>query len=199
LPGENKAKKEEALSDELSKEEQAALLKISRRILDSYITTGKVEPVKEKLQILDEKRGMFVTLRKGKEKELRGCIGYIFAEKPLREAIAELTISSATRDNRFPPVLARELKNITIEISLLSPLKKETNPENIIMGKHGVYVKRGFSGGIFLPQVADETGWDREEFLSNLCAHKALLPPNAWKDPKTEIYTFTVSHFEEKP
>lgn len=200
LPGENKTEKNpEKQEEEVNSREGETLLKIARRTLDAYIEEGKIPPVEEKMKLLDEKRGMFVTLKKGKNQELRGCIGYIFAEKPLRQAVVDLTLASSTQDYRFPPVKPSELKEIKIEISLLSPLKRETNPENIVMGKHGVYVKLGTRSGVFLPQVADETGWDREEFLANLCAHKAGLNPNAWKDPKTEIYTFTVAHFEEKP
>jgi len=186
-------------SFELSSQEKIMLLKIARRTLDTYITTGQVPSVDEKLKILDEKRGMFVTLKKGSDCDLRGCIGYVLAEKPLRQAIVDLTIASATQDYRFSPVTAKELKDLKIEISLLSPLIRENNLENIVMGKHGVYLKQGGCSGLFLPQVAEETGWDRDEFLNNLCAQKAGLNPNAWKDPRTEIYTFTVSHFEEKP
>ena len=81
---------------------------------------------------------------------------------------------------------------------MLSPLERVYSADNIEMGKHGVLVRRGFLSGVFLPQVATETGWSKEEFLSNLCAHKAGLSPDAWKDPATELYIFTAEVFSER-
>ncbi|MFH0828441.1 MAG: AMMECR1 domain-containing protein, partial [Candidatus Omnitrophota bacterium] len=91
-----------------------------------------------------------------------------------------------------------ELKNIEIEISVLSPLEKVDSADKVELGKHGVIVRRGFNSGVFLPQVASETGWSKEEFLSHLCSQKAGLPPNAWKDKSTEIFVFTAEVFSEK-
>jgi uncharacterized protein (TIGR00296 family) len=91
-----------------------------------------------------------------------------------------------------------ELSEIEIEISVLSLPKRITDIDEIELGKHGVIVRRGFNSGVFLPQVATETGWSKEEFLSNLCAHKAGLPHFAWQDASTEIYIFTADVFSEK-
>ena len=106
----------------------------------------------------------------------------------------------ATRDPRFiaTPILADELKDIDIEISVLSEPQKVENVDEIKMGVHGVIVKKDYASGVFLPQVAEETGWTKEEFLSNLCAHKAGLSPEAWKDKETQLYSFTAQVFGEK-
>ena len=108
-----------------------------------------------------------------------------------------MAIESATRDPRFTPVTAAELKDIKIEISVLSEPRAVTKLDEIKMGTHGVILKQGFNSAVYLPQVATETGWTRDEFLSNLC-HKAGLPPNAWKEKRTELLTFTAQVFEEE-
>ena len=191
------------LQDEftLTDQQKKVLLGIARRTLDSHIRDGKVPEVAVDDPLLNQKCGAFVTLHGGKmgPGNLRGCIGYIEGIKPLVETIRDMAVSASTRDHRFPPVTSSELDTIDIEISVLTPLKRETNPENIVMGKHGVIVRQGYRRqGVFLPQVATETGWDREEFMANLCSHKAGLPPDAWKNQETEIFTFTAIVFGEK-
>ncbi len=109
-----------------------------------------------------------------------------------------MAIASSTEDPRFPPVTADELKDIKIEISVLSKPKLIKDIKEFELGKHGVIVQKGFNQGVFLPQVATETGWKKEEFLSNLCSHKAGLPPDAWKDKDTNIYIFEAEVFEEE-
>jgi AmmeMemoRadiSam system protein A len=109
-----------------------------------------------------------------------------------------MAVAAATQDPRFSPLTKDELKDIEIEISVLSKPRRTTNPEEIQMGVHGVIVSRGFNRGVFLPQVANETGWSRDEFLSNLCTHKAGLPADAWKDPQTILEIFTAQVFNEK-
>lgn len=183
----------------VTEDQKRMLLSMARKTLEDVILHNKVPKFDEKDPLLDQKLGLFVTLRKGPGKDLRGCIGHIFPIKPLREALPELTVASATQDPRFPPVRANELKDITIEISILSPLKRVKDWREIQIPGDGVYVKRGFRSGVFLPQVADETGWDRETFMRHLCVGKAGLPPDAWKDPNTELYVFRVIKFEEKP
>jgi uncharacterized protein len=78
---------------------------------------------------------------------------------------------------------------------VLSPLERTTDPLSLRLGVDGIYIRRGYAAGCFLPQVATETGWTTEEFLSQCCSHKAGLPPDAWKDPKTEVYLFTAEVF----
>jgi len=99
---------------------------------------------------------------------------------------------AALHDPRFEPVSPGELKDLSLEISVLSPLKRVTSAEEIELGQDGVLVRQGRSSGVFLPQVARETGWDKERFLNELCAGKAGLAPEAWKSTECELFTFTV-------
>jgi AmmeMemoRadiSam system protein B/AmmeMemoRadiSam system protein A len=169
-------------------EEKKELLRIARTTLERYLRGEKVSAERPKSERLVEKTGVFVTLKK--HGELRGCIGYIQGVEPLYKAVATMAINSATEDPRFPPVRPEELKEIEIEITVLSPLKRISDVKEIVVGKHGIYIKRGFYSGLLLPQVATENNWTREEFLNHTCL-KAGLPPSAWKDKNTEIYIFT--------
>ena len=172
------------------------LLEIARETIEEHLKSGKRPDLSENDPQLTAISGAFVTLRK--QGELRGCIGNIIGQKPLYETVRDMAIESATADPRFQPVTKEEFKDIEIEISVLSPLKKILDISEFELGKHGVIVKKGWLQGVFLPQVAIETGWSKEEFLSNLCAHKAGLSPDAWKDPETEIYIFSAIVFSEK-
>ncbi|MCM8782228.1 MAG: AmmeMemoRadiSam system protein B [Candidatus Omnitrophica bacterium] len=188
------SKKEEM--NMLTEKQKKRLLEIARQTIEEYVKSGKVlEFTETDVELLKEK-GAFVTLhyRGG----LRGCIGNIIGKGPLYKTVRDMAIESSTNDPRFPPVESRELKDIKVEISVLSEPERVTDVNKIIMGKHGVIVKRGFRSGVFLPQVATETGWSREEFLNNLCSHKAGLSPDAWKDPQTEIYSFIAEVFGEE-
>ncbi len=180
----------------LSKKQRERLLEIARDAISNYIGSGKRAAVHEDDPALSKELGAFVTLRKNGE--LRGCIGNLTGSKPLYITIRDMAIESATADPRFSPVSREEIKDIDIEISVLSPLKKEEDPGNIKMGVDGVIVRKGLRSGVFLPQVAIETGWSREEFMSNLCAHKAGLPADAWKDKDTQIFTFTAEVFSKE-
>ncbi|MCD6407937.1 AmmeMemoRadiSam system protein B, partial [bacterium] len=159
----------------LTEKQKKELLKIAKETLEYYLSGKKLPELKIDDPVLKEKRGVFVTLKK--HGNLRGCIGYIQPIKPLAEAVREMAIQSATQDPRFPPVKYEELKDIEIEISVLTVPKRVKSPDEIVLGRDGVIVKRGFRQGVFLPQVAEETGWTKEEFLSALCSHKAGLPP----------------------
>jgi AmmeMemoRadiSam system protein A len=139
--------------------------------------------------------GAFVTLHK--HAELRGCIGNLQGQQPLYLTVRDMAVEAAVDDPRFSRVTLEELKDIDIEISALSPLERVESTDEIRMGIHGVLLKSGFNKGVYLPQVATETGWSKEEFLSNLC-QKARLPASAWKDKSTEIYIFTAEVFSEK-
>ncbi len=140
--------------------------------------------------------GAFVTIHK--QGVLRGCIGNIIGPQPLYLTVHDMAIEAATADPRFPSLNPDELEDIEIEISVLSEPKKVDDVNEIKMGVHGVIVKRGFASGVFLPQVATETGWTKEEFLSNLCEHKAGLSPDAWQDKDTQLFSFTAQVFGEK-
>lgn len=172
------------------------LLGLARKSIETYLNTGRHLEVSEQDLILKQEMGAFVTLHKNGE--LRGCIGNLVGSQPLYLSVRDMAVAAAVEDPRFPPVEAGELKGIDIEISALSPMRRVNSVDEIELGKHGVMVRRGFNSGVFLPQVATETGWSKEEFLSYLCEHKAGLPPDAWKDSKTELYVFTAEVFGEK-
>lgn len=179
----------------LSREQQKELLTIARKTIESYISSGTVPEFAVTDPLLKEKRGVFVTLNKGRQ--LRGCIGYIMPTEQLFLAVSKMAIESATGDPRFPPVTKDELSQLEIEISVLSVPKRIHQPDEIILGTHGVIVRKGGRGGVFLPQVATETGWTKEQFMGELCSQKAGLPEDAWKDKDTELYTFSAQVFKE--
>jgi hypothetical protein len=145
---------------------------------------------------VEKECGAFVTLHK--EGALRGCIGQIYAVKPLFETIKSMAVSSAFQDPRFPPLRKEELSSIEIEISVLSPLEEVDSVDNIKVGTHGIYLKKGYKSGLLLPQVAVEQNWNLETFLTHTC-HKAGLGGNCWKEPDTEIYIFSAEIFKEGP
>lgn len=193
-------KKKEKIDDKVeftvTDDQKKMLLSMARKTLEEKLINGKDVEFDRKSELLDEKLGLFVTLRKGSN--LRGCIGHCFPYKKLRVALPELALAAALGDPRFPAVRKDELKDINIEISLLSPMRQVSDYNKIKIPGHGVYVKKGFRSGVFLPQVADETGWNRETFMAHLCRDKAGLSHDEWKKPGIELYVFTVIKFEEE-
>jgi len=179
----------------LTKIEKERLLEIARQAISERVSGREVKVARDVSVGLNLKRGAFVTLHKSGR--LRGCIGLFTSEDPLHVVIAQMAVASATQDHRFSSVTARELKDIDIEISVLSEPKRVDDWKKIRLGTDGVIVQRGFSKGVFLPQVATETGWDLETFLRRLCSSKAGLPADAYKDPSTEILTFQAYVFSE--
>lgn len=139
--------------------------------------------------------GVFVTLHL--QGDLRGCIGYITASTPLFETVTEVAKLSATEDPRFYPLNANELEEIQIEISVLSPMQQIHDYNNIVIGKHGLFLKHGGAQGLLLPQVATEHKMNREQFLEAIC-HKARLPENLWQSEKINLSVFTAEVFSEK-
>ncbi len=187
------AGREEAM---LNNTQRSKLLEIARSSIEYYLKTGKKVELAENDPVLIKEMGTFVTLHA--HGELRGCIGNIIGDKPLYLNVSDMAVEAAVRDPRFPPVGLAELKDIEMEVSVLTPLEKVNSPDQIQLGKHGVLVRRGSRSGVFLPQVATETGWSKEEFLANLCAHKAGLAPDAWKDKATDLFIFSAEVFSEK-
>jgi MEMO1 family protein len=189
----SKEENQEMLNDSEKKE----ALKIARETIEYYFENhGAKKEFSPKEKIFNQKLGAFVTLHKNGN--LRGCIGNIIGYEPLWETIRDMAIESAFGDPRFSPLKKDEFDDVEIEISVLSPLKKAASSDEIILGKHGVIVKKGYNQGVFLPQVADETGWSKEQFLGHLCQDKAGLSYDAWKDSNTELYIFTAQVFSEK-
>ncbi len=179
----------------MNESQKQALLKVARDAVEAVITAKPLPKVEADEAELNANCGCFVTLKN--HEQLRGCIGQFTSDRPLIELIVEMAESSATRDPRFlaDPITADELGDLDIEISVLSPLKKTSDPLSLRLGVDGIYIKRGPLSGCFLPQVATETGWDAEQFLSYCCSHKAGLSPDAWNDPATEVYLFTAEVF----
>lgn len=176
----------------LSEEEKETLKSIAHeaiqgRCLGKTIPHSEVESAK-----LQELRGAFVTLRKAGE--LRGCIGMIEGRSPLHETIRSMAVQAAFADPRFSPLKPEELDQITMEISVLTPLVRIHDPSEIQIGKHGLYIRKGYYSGLLLPQVATEQNWDRSAFLEWTC-RKAGLSPQAWKDPEAELYIFSADIF----
>ena len=182
-------------SSDLTEQEQKSLLGIARNTLESHIRTDKVPEAKPLTPRLSEKRGAFVTLHE--HGDLRGCIGYVEAVKSLYLAVSDMAVAASTQDPRFPPVRVEELDKIDIEITVLSPLRPLPSPDSVIVGKHGLVIRKGYRSGLLLPQVPVEQGWDRDQFLTHTCL-KAGLPPDAYKQKDAQLFTFTGQVFGEK-
>lgn len=179
----------------LNEVERAELLQLARTTIEVYLNEKRIPSYETENPHFLQQGGAFVTLRK--QGQLRGCIGYMAAERPIYETVQEMAVSAATKDPRFPAVQAQELAQLTIEISLLSPMERVTDTNRIVVGKHGLLIRRGWYQGVLLPQVAPEQGWDREAFLQGVC-YKAGLPSDAWQDPNAELYWFTAEVFGEE-
>lgn len=179
----------------LSDDEQKVALRIARNALRAAFDKKEYTPDIGGYNIFNEARGAFVTLRK--QDALRGCIGLFEPKMKLSSVIMEMALSAAFEDGRFDPLREEELNGVDIEISVLSPMKKILSPDDIELGKHGVYVSRGERSGVYLPQVAAETGWDKNSFLNSLCIEKAGLEAGCWRDKATELFVFTAQVFKE--
>jgi len=145
---------------------------------------------------LGEHRGAFVTLRSPGGR-LRGCIGRVESPWPLWETVARMARASAFGDPRFAPLSPDELDGIHVEVSVLSTPVPVNEPDEVQPGEHGVMVEQGVSRGLFLPQVATEQGWGREELLDQACI-KAGIAPDAWRGPDVTIYVFTAEVIAER-
>ena len=177
----------------LNNEEKKEILMVSRKTLNSYISDGVIPKFNFDNEKYKLKCGGFVTLNK--DGNLRGCIGYIEPFKPLLETIIEMTINASTKDPRFSPVSSEELEKIKIDISILSPLEKIEDIDKIIVGKHGILIRKGRYSGVLLPQVATEWGWERKTFIEQTC-NKAGLPIDSYKEG-ADIYIFSAQIFGE--
>jgi len=174
-------------------EEKVELLRIARTSIEAAVRGEPAPEFEAATALLGEKRGAFVTLTKGGH--LRGCIGHIRGIEPLYITVSKMGVAAALEDPRFDPVVAAELDRIEIEISVLTPFEKISDPSEVVVGTHGLYIEKGYSHGLLLPQVATDYGWDRYEFLDQTCK-KAGLPAGAWKEGAT-IYTFSAQIFNE--
>lgn len=177
----------------LAEEDRRTLLELARGTVDAA-ARGRPRPeLKDPSGPLRRKGAAFVTLR-SPDGDLRGCIGHIEAVLPLWECVREMAEAAALRDPRFPPVRPEEVGGLRIEISILSPMTP-LRPEEIRVGTHGLYVRRGGLAGLLLPQVAVEWNWDAPEFLRRTY-EKAGIPPGT---PGVELFGFTAERFSDPP
>jgi AmmeMemoRadiSam system protein B/AmmeMemoRadiSam system protein A len=180
----------------LTGHEKNELLALARKSVEYAVRENKpYEPTASASEVLNQERGAFVTLRKSGE--LRGCIGYTSAAKPLYMTVRDTATFAALRDTRFQPVSASELSQIDYEVSVLSPLRRVLDVRQIKVGQHGLLMKNGAYEGLLLPQVPVDEKWDRPRFLEETCV-KAGMHPGCWKDENTDIFMFTAVVFGEK-
>jgi len=180
----------------ISEEDKKYLLKLARETIVQFVTKGTTPEVDAtKLSCtLNTPCGAFVTLNKNHV--LRGCIGRFEPNMPLWTVVELMAVAAATQDYRFDKVEPKEISQIKIEISVLTPLKRIKSIDEFILGKQGIYMKDGNSHGTFLPQVADKSGWSKEEFLGHCAQDKAGIGWNGWK--KAELYTYEAMILKEE-
>ena len=177
----------------LTDEEKKTLREIALASIEARLRAAPLPVFENRAKgHLNEKRGAFVSLhRRG---QLRGCIGLIQAGKPLHQTVEEMAAAAAFDDPRFEPLNSQEFRDLELEISVLTPFQKIKDVKEIEVGKHGIYIKRGYSTGLLLPQVGVEYKWGPITFLEETC-RKAGLPRHAWKEKDTEIYIFSADIF----
>jgi AmmeMemoRadiSam system protein B/AmmeMemoRadiSam system protein A len=181
----------------LTEKDKTDLLHLAKKSIQYFLSTGeKFVPQESNYSSnLNETCGAFVSIYvKG---ELHGCIGRMNSEKDsLVCVIADMAVSSAFYDNRFPPLQEHEMDQLEIEISVLTPMHKISSISEIVLGQHGIYIKKGIHTGTFLPQVADNTDWGVEDFLGHCAKNKAGIGWDGWKD--ADIYTYEAIVFKNK-
>jgi len=173
----------------LTPEEKRVLLHLARVTIAEYLSSGKIPDAGSSPGITEKlmaPAGAFVTLTK--DRKLRGCIGQFNADRPLYRIVQEMAVSAATRDYRFVNVKDDELRELEIEISVLTPMRRIQSVDEIVLGKHGLYIRKGNSSGTYLPQVANQTTWNVEEFVSHCSRDKAGIGWDGWRDAELYVY-----------
>ncbi len=179
----------------MKNEDKIYLLKLARDSIKKKLYGEKIILDEPESEDLKRKSGCFVTLKIAED--LRGCIGYIYGVTELYSAVSTMALEAAFNDPRFYPLTKDEFPLIMIEISVLTPLEKVKNLNEINVGSDGLLIKKGYHSGLLLPQVATEWGYNREQFLKQTCL-KAGLYPDCYNDDDTEIYKFQAEIFSEK-
>jgi MEMO1 family protein len=181
----------------LREQDKSRLLRHARMTLERRLSGRPDEEVDTASlpEALRRHCGAFVTLRT-RGGELRGCIGQFIAKEPLYIVVHDMAIAAATQDTRFNEVTRRELDDLHIEISVLTPLRRIASIDEFVLGKHGIYMKKNGRSGTFLPQVEEETHWTRDEFLGHCARDKAGIGWDGWKD--AELYTYEAIVFGER-
>ncbi len=170
--------KDEKAGFTLSEKQKGTLLKLARDTVVAHVTGKKLPSIDTNDPVLKENGAAFVTLKKNGE--LRGCIGHIVAREPLIKTVRAMAVAASSEDPRFPPVRPDELKDITIEVSVLTPPEPLTNPLEVRVGTDGLLIQRDYNRGVLLPQVPTEQGWNKDEYLRGIC-QKAGMEPTCWK------------------
>ncbi len=177
---------DEDISGFKEKKTKKEILNIAKSAIENNISKKKSTEITTDNDLLKQNYGVFVSIYV-KEK-LRGCIGKLKAEKPLYILIQEMAVAASSMDSRFKPLMHNELEDCRLEISVLSPLKRITSLDELELGKHGIYIKKGLNSGTFLPQVATKTGWDKVQFVGNCAKNKAGIGYDGWYN--AELYTY---------
>lgn len=180
----------------LSNHSRIELVSIAREALLCAVRGEEYTLPPQETDELSATCGCFVTYKT--DGRLRGCLGCFTSTDPLYETVAKYARLSATSDPRFAGnrLTETELEKVDLDISVLSPLEPCAEPEKIVPGKHGIYIRSGSRSGCFLPQVATETGWSVEQFWSNCCSHKAGLSEDAWRHQGVDLFIFTADVIE---
>jgi uncharacterized protein len=175
---------------------RSVLLKLARATMQAHLSDSDLPPLPTDSAVPINAGGAFVTIRN--HRRLRGCIGRFDCPRGLADTIQRMAVAVLS-DPRFTrdQVTLAELPSLTLEVSVLSSPRRVADPAEVELGIHGIIVGSGMCRGCYLPQVAVEMKWDREQFLGSCCADKAGLPPDAWKFPDTEIHVFTSETLSE--
>ena len=172
----------------LSEDEKRMLKEIALTSIKDSLNGKPIAEHPSLTATLRQKCGAFVSLHK--HGRLRGCIGHFGEDVPLHEIVAEMARAAAFEDPRFMPVTADELADIDIEISVLTPMRRIQSLDEFELHRHGIYIRKGYRSGTYLPQVADEVNWTKEEFVSHCAQDKAGIGWDGWKDAETELYVY---------
>ncbi|HKZ59165.1 MAG TPA: TIGR00296 family protein [Candidatus Thermoplasmatota archaeon] len=188
-----------------SLEEGTLAVKAARRFVEAAVRGASQAPSIKLPARFKEPSGLFTTLSKFPEGDLRGCVGFAEPVMPLAEALKAASVAAALEDGRFTPLTVEELPNIVVEVSLLTPPVRvdARSPEAVLraveVGRHGLIIRGGRQGGLLLPQVAVEWAWGAEEFLAHTC-QKGGFAPDFWKEEAARVLTFEAEVFgEEQP
>lgn len=175
-----------------TEEEKSKLKEIAQKTIEAAVKGKTLPEFKGIPEKLKEPYGVFVTINK--HSNLRGCIGHIIGDQPLYISCQEMARAAALQDPRFNPVTEDELPELEIEISVMTPLERVKDFNQIVIGRDGLLIRKGYHSGLLLPQVATEYGWTVEEFLAETC-HKAGLSSDAYKAKDAEVYKFSAEVF----
>jgi AmmeMemoRadiSam system protein B/AmmeMemoRadiSam system protein A len=174
----------------LSEQAKQQLKKIALQSISDSLNGKHAATVSPKIlsqhPALRQKCGAFVSLHK--HGRLRGCIGHFGEDHPLHEIVADMARAAAFEDPRFQPVTRAELSDIDIEISVLTPMRRIQSLDEFLLHRHGIYIRKGYRSGTFLPQVADEVDWTKEEFVGHCSQDKAGLGWDGWRDAELYVY-----------